>query len=116
MYTRTLYPGCYVFNNYVLISVLMEVEVEYQYSLMQHVSRELRGRAQNDVPAVPAWKSALWEANSVDPAMLRAPFLIIIFLFLWGINIVVFEKSRIQYFKALGISRGADRSVFFYSA
>lgn len=83
----------------------MELELEYQYESLFH--RELRGQQPSTAPpAVPSWKAALWETNSVDPAMLRAPFLIIVFMFLWGINIMIFEKSRVQYFKALNISKG----------
>lgn len=87
----------------------------YYQSMMHHVSRELRGQAQlHAAPSVPAWKAALWEANSVDPAMLRAPFLIIIFIFLWGFNVMIFEKSRVQYFKALGFSKGIFFTFIFF--
>lgn len=61
---------------------------------------------ENAASPLPSWKTALWEANSVEPAMLRAPFIIIIFVFLWGLNVLFFEKSRIQYYSALNITKG----------
>lgn len=70
------------------------------------VHRQLRGAGLSGNTAVPSWKSALWEANSVEPAILRAPFLVIIFLFLWGFDILILEKSRIQYFSALNLTKG----------
>jgi hypothetical protein len=80
----------------------MELEIENEY--MMH--RMLRGPAQHAVPSEPAWKSALWETNSIEPAMLRAPLLIIIFLFMWVCNVLILENSRVQYFKALNLTKG----------
>jgi hypothetical protein len=55
---------------------------------------------------VPAWKAALWDSSTVEPAMLRAPFVVIMFIFLWGFNILFFEKIRLQYYSALSIKTG----------
>ena len=89
----------------------MEPDIEAQYTFMQ---RLLRGQ-RPPVSAIPTWKAALWETNSVDPAMLRAPLLIISFLFLWGCNILLLEKGRVQYFKALNISKGIVLDVYIYA-
>jgi hypothetical protein len=81
----------------------MEIEIENQY--MGH--RVLRSLTeQSAASSEPAWKAALWEANSIEPAMLRAPLLIIIFLFMWGCNVLILERSRVQYFKALNLTKG----------
>ena len=49
------------------------------------------------------WKSALWTKDTTEPAMLRVPIVLILFLFLWAANIWIFEKLRIQYYSALSI-------------
>ncbi len=59
-----------------------------------------------DATAVPTWKAALWDSNSVEPAMLRPPFVIVMFIFLWGFNVLFFEKIRLQYYGALNIKTG----------
>lgn len=51
----------------------------------------------------PRWKVALWEKNSIEPAMLRVPIVVIVFLFLWGLNIWFLERLRIQYHGVLSI-------------
>lgn len=43
----------------------------------------------------PRWKVALWEKNSIEPAMLRVPIVVIVFLFLWGINLWFLEVTNI---------------------
>ena len=58
------------------------------------------------ITEVPKWKIALWETNAIEPAMLRAPFIIIIFIFLWGLNVAIFERNRLQYYMTLNIKNG----------
>lgn len=41
--------------------------------------------------------------NSIEPAMLRVPIVVIAFLFLWGLNIWFLERLRIQYHGVLSI-------------
>lgn len=49
------------------------------------------------------WKSSAWDRNYIEPAMLRAPIIILLFAFLWAINIYVFDEMRLQYYNVLGI-------------
>jgi len=49
------------------------------------------------------WKMALWEKNSIEPAMLRVPIVMIVFLFLWAANVWLFERARLQYYGVLSI-------------
>jgi hypothetical protein len=80
---------------------LMEAEVEFwAESHRRLLSSGATGAVLNGIPK---WKTALWEANAIEPAMLRAPFIIILFLFLWGINTAIFEKARLQYYMTLNI-------------
>ena len=47
------------------------------------------------------WKVSLWGRDSIEPAMLRAPLVVIFFLGLWTINVWTFEKCRIPYTSVL---------------
>jgi hypothetical protein len=58
---------------------------------------------QTVVAAIPAWKMALWEKNSVEPAMLRAPIILIIFVILWAGVVFLMDKSRLPYSAVLSI-------------
>ena len=51
--------------------------------------------------AIPHWKMTLWERDTVAPAMLRGPLVVIFFLGLWTLNVWVFEKCRIPYTSVL---------------
>lgn len=55
---------------------------------------------------VERWKTALWEASSVEPAMLRGPFVILLFVFLWAANVFVFDRLHLQYHSVLNIRSG----------
>ena len=55
---------------------------------------------------VERWKTALWEASSVEPAMLRGPFVILLFVFLWAANVLVFDRLHLQYHSVLNIRSG----------
>lgn len=51
----------------------------------------------------PRWKVALWEKNSIEPAMLRVPIVLIVFIFLWGLNIITLDRARMPYQSVLSI-------------
>lgn len=58
------------------------------------------------------WKNALWEKDSIEPAMLRVPVIMIIMLFLWGINIVFLERNRLQYYNVLNMKAVSTTNIF----
>lgn len=60
-------------------------------------------------------KQQLWDKSSVEPAMLRAPIVVIIFIFLWGLNLVVLEKSKLQYHNALSIKTAPISFAFMWA-
>ena len=70
------------------------------------VSRVLYQKGSTGEYVFPKWKEALWDSNSVEPAMLRVPIVIIVFLVLWGFNVLIFEKIRLQYQNVLSIKTG----------
>jgi hypothetical protein len=51
----------------------------------------------------PRWKVALWDSYNVEPAMLRVPLILLIFVFLWGLNLWLMERARLPYHGALSI-------------
>ena len=57
------------------------------------------------------WKTALWAKDSVEPAMLRVPIVVIVFIVLWGINVWLFERARLPYHNVLLIKSGEN---FFF--
>jgi hypothetical protein len=75
-------------------------------------NRQLLGRkydnllSANSKISVPKWKESLWDKNSVEPALLRVPIVIIVFMFLWALNILIFERIRLQYYNVLSIKTG----------
>jgi hypothetical protein len=52
------------------------------------------------------WKSSFWEDDVVDAAILRAPVVLIFFLYLWAANIFILDKCNLQYHGVLGIKSG----------
>lgn len=65
--------------------------------------------------AIPKWKESIWERSSIEPAMLRAPIMIILFIALWGVNVIIFERLRFQYHHVLS-SKPQSLAFLFYSA
>jgi hypothetical protein len=43
------------------------------------------------------WQRMFWERNLVEPAVLRVPLIVILFLLLWSLNVYILDKLRIQY-------------------
>jgi hypothetical protein len=60
----------------------------------------------------PRWKVALWGIDNVEPAMLRVPIILLIFVFLWGVNMWLFEKTRLPYHGALSIKTANLTTIF----
>ena len=63
----------------------------------------------------PRWVKSLWNADSVDPVMLRAPIVILVFIFLWGLNVYCFEYCRLPYTKVVGIKSASGGYICFYA-
>eukprot|EP01040_Poterioochromonas_malhamensis_P014171 gene14170-15669_t len=51
----------------------------------------------------PQWKIALWARDSIEPAMLRVPLIILLFIALWGTCLWLLDRSRIPYHPVLSI-------------
>jgi len=60
----------------------------------------------------PRWKVLLWEKHSIEPAMLRVPIVIIVFIFLWGISLYILEKTRVDYAFVLSTRTGPFAFIF----
>jgi hypothetical protein len=45
----------------------------------------------------PRWKVLLWEKNSIEPAMLRVPIIIIVFVIMWSVALFILDKLRVDY-------------------
>ena len=69
-------------------------------------SRNLLSQEDTVKSSVPKWKESLWDNNSVEPAMLRVPIVILTFVFLWGINIFIFDRFKLQYHTVMSIKSG----------
>lgn len=55
--------------------------------------------------------SLMWERSSVEPAILRLPVVVLFMLFLWGIDIWIFERIRLQYYNVLMIRTGLSNKI-----
>lgn len=53
--------------------------------------------------SIPKWKMALWDKNAVEPAMLRAPIILIIFVIFWAIVVLIMDKTHLPYNAVLSI-------------
>ena len=67
---------------------------------------ETRHLAGENINAIPKWKQSLWDNNSIEPAMLRVPIVLLAFVFLWGINVVILDKFKLPYQSAMSIKSG----------
>eukprot|EP01041_Mallomonas_annulata_P000255 gene255-470_t len=54
-----------------------------------------------------------WDSSSVEPAILRVPTVVLFMLLLWGINIWVFERIRLQYYNVLLIRTASLQFIFY---
>lgn len=61
---------------------------------------------------IPKWKLSLWERNSIEPALLRVPIIVIVFIVLWGFVMLVLDKTRIQYHGVLSIKSASLSFIF----
>jgi len=90
----------------------MENSIEYSLKLFRYLTDNTTNKL-NSTPMINArWKVALWEPNSIEPAMLRVPIVIIFFIFLWGLNVWILEKLNIPYANALCIKKGPIMFIF----
>ena len=64
-----------------------------------------KGHTVSDV-AIPKWKESLWDSNSVDPAMLRVPIVILVFIILWGANVLILDRFKLQYQNVMFVKSG----------
>ena len=60
----------------------------------------------------PRWKVALWQSYNTEPAMLRVPIILLIFVFLWGVNLWLLEKARLPYHGALSLKTANLTTIF----
>lgn len=65
--------------------------------------RSLIAKAGTIVSSQGSWKSALWARDSIEPAILRVPIIIITFSFLWIMNMLLLDRNRLQYHSVLSI-------------
>jgi hypothetical protein len=64
----------------------------------------------------PPWKVALWERSSVEAAMLRVPIVILTLLGLWGCNVFIMDRMRIQYNGVLSLGSLSVRNILMTAA
>ena len=66
----------------------METDRPHARSLQEHVE---------------PWKMKLWARESIDPAIGRAPIVVLVFVGLWYINLVLLEKNKVNFTGVLGM-------------
>jgi hypothetical protein len=49
------------------------------------------------------WKAQLWSQDSVTPAIQRGPFVVLVFVLLWYMNLVLLDKNKVNYAGVMGI-------------
>jgi len=67
---------------------------------------EIPGRLLLD--GLPKWKVGVWDEAQVNPALVRPPALVILFLFLWALNVWCYESNRLHYTKVLPGMKGVS--------
>lgn len=63
-----------------------------------------------DVKTISHARAAVWGSSLIDPALMRAPIMVILFIFVWGVNILVLEQARVPYTRCLLVKSG----IWFY--
>jgi hypothetical protein len=60
----------------------------------------------------PQWKVALWSKDSIEPAMLRVPLILITFIALWVVNVWLLDKLHLPYNFVLGVKNSKHIDFF----
>ena len=47
--------------------------------------------------------AAIWDKNAVEPALLRVPLVIFLFLILWSLNVLLMDKCKVPYASVLSV-------------
>jgi hypothetical protein len=53
------------------------------------------------------WKAKLWSRSSVESAMERAPFVVLVFIMLWYFNLVLLGRNKVNFEGVLGMKISA---------
>jgi EXS family len=64
--------------------------------------------------SIAPWKIGVWDRTSVEPAMLRFPIMTILFIMLWAVNVIIFDRLQLPYHRVLS-SKQQSISFLFYS-
>lgn len=61
------------------------------------------------------FKESLWSRESIDPAMLRVPVVILIFIALWSVNLLLLDRCNVSYHGVLQIKNSPIVFAFWVS-
>ena len=62
---------------------------------------------------VEPWKLKLWARESIEPAMGRAPIVVLVFVGLWYINLVLLDHNKVNFAGVLGIKTPASAFTMY---
>lgn len=89
----------------IILSSIQYIINESNYELRNFISRMVVSTSEQT--QTPSWKAALWNRESIEPAMLRVPIIIIGYVFLWAGNLWLLERnSKMQYLNVLSLKSG----------
>lgn len=84
----------------------MEDIIEIVYAVDYENHRFLRKSVGKPFNPVASWKTALWDRQSIEPAMLRVPIVLISFILLWSMNLYILERNKMQYLPCISLKYG----------
>ena len=62
---------------------------------------------------IEAWKLKLWARESIEPAMGRAPIVVLVFIGLWYINLMLLDHTKVNFAGVLGIKTPASAFTMY---
>jgi hypothetical protein len=71
------------------------------------------GNADTHINPSDQWKHALWNPSDLEATVIRVPACLILFLFLWCLDLFIMDLIQLSYYKVLGIKQSVRSPVLF---
>lgn len=81
---------------------------------MTSVSRLLKDHVEHSIAPSDQWKLALWDSRDLDATVIRVPACLILFLFLWCIDLFVMDILQLAYHQVLGVNKQSGGSPLLF--
>ncbi len=94
----------------------MNLDLEFSHLSQPHFTDQYSRNLATPLKPISHAHAAVWDNSLVVPSLLRAPLMLILFVFVWGINVYVLEQARIPYAQSLLVKPGISMSYSIISS